>query len=119
MYGVLYAISPEIFPAKDRGTGNGLTATATRVFGVMVRKIRTREVFDNVLRAGTGPDHCSEGESRYCSAGLHRWWSHYRLRASCSADPLRAARQSFHLRRWPRPRDWEIDIPVMAEVRVQ
>lgn len=37
MYGVLYAISPEIFPAKDRGTGNGLTATASRVFGVMVR----------------------------------------------------------------------------------
>ncbi|KIJ64332.1 hypothetical protein HYDPIDRAFT_175668 [Hydnomerulius pinastri MD-312] len=35
MYGVLYAISPEIFPAKDRGTGNGLTSTATRVFGVM------------------------------------------------------------------------------------
>lgn len=37
MYGVLYAVSPEVFPAKDRGTGNGLTATATRVFGVMVR----------------------------------------------------------------------------------
>ena len=37
MYGVLYAISPEIFPAKDRGTGNGLTAMATRVFGVLVR----------------------------------------------------------------------------------
>ena len=37
MYGVLYAISPELFPAKDRGTGNGLTATATRVFGIMVR----------------------------------------------------------------------------------
>lgn len=36
MYGVLYAISPELFPAKDRGTGNGLTATATRVFGIMV-----------------------------------------------------------------------------------
>ena len=36
MYGVLYAISPEIFPAKDRGTGNGLTATATRVFGIIV-----------------------------------------------------------------------------------
>ncbi|KAH7925003.1 MFS general substrate transporter [Leucogyrophana mollusca] len=35
MYGVLYAVSPEIFPAKDRGTGNGLTSTATRVFGVM------------------------------------------------------------------------------------
>ncbi|KAI0270602.1 MFS general substrate transporter [Gloeopeniophorella convolvens] len=35
MYGVLYAVSPELFPAKDRGTGNGLTATATRVFGVL------------------------------------------------------------------------------------
>ncbi|EPQ55613.1 hypothetical protein GLOTRDRAFT_115933 [Gloeophyllum trabeum ATCC 11539] len=35
MYGVLYAVSPEIFPAKDRGTGNGLTATATRVFGIL------------------------------------------------------------------------------------
>ncbi|EJD05146.1 MFS general substrate transporter [Fomitiporia mediterranea MF3/22] len=35
MYGVLYAISPEIFPAKDRGTGNGLVAIATRVFSVI------------------------------------------------------------------------------------
>ncbi|KZT00246.1 MFS general substrate transporter [Laetiporus sulphureus 93-53] len=35
MYGVLYAISPEVFPAKDRGTGNGLTATATRIFGII------------------------------------------------------------------------------------
>jgi len=35
MYGVLYAISPELFPTKDRGTGNGLTATANRIFGIM------------------------------------------------------------------------------------
>lgn len=35
MYGVLYAASPEIFPAKDRGTGNGLVSIATRVFGVV------------------------------------------------------------------------------------
>ncbi|TRM58250.1 major facilitator superfamily domain-containing protein [Schizophyllum amplum] len=35
MYGVLYAISPEIFPAKDRGTGNALVSTTTRVFGVI------------------------------------------------------------------------------------
>ncbi|KDR77989.1 hypothetical protein GALMADRAFT_278352 [Galerina marginata CBS 339.88] len=35
MYGVLYAISPEIFPAKDRGTGNGLVAAATRIFGLI------------------------------------------------------------------------------------
>lgn len=42
MYGVLYAVSAEIFPAKDRGTGNGLTATASRVFGVMVRSFVRR-----------------------------------------------------------------------------
>jgi len=35
MYGVLYALSPEIFPTKDRGTGNALVATANRIFGVM------------------------------------------------------------------------------------
>ncbi|KAH7883309.1 MFS general substrate transporter [Phlebopus sp. FC_14] len=35
MYGVLYALSPELFPTKDRGTGNALVATANRIFGVM------------------------------------------------------------------------------------
>ncbi|KAL5495861.1 MFS1_1 [Sanghuangporus weigelae] len=35
MYGVLYALTPELFPTKDRGTGNGLVATANRIFGVM------------------------------------------------------------------------------------
>lgn len=35
MYGVLYALSPEIFPTKDRGTGNALVAIANRIFGIM------------------------------------------------------------------------------------
>lgn len=35
MYAVLYAYTPEIFPTKDRGTGNALTASANRVFGIM------------------------------------------------------------------------------------
>lgn len=35
MYAVLYAYAPEIFPTKDRGTGNALTATANRIFGIM------------------------------------------------------------------------------------
>lgn len=34
MYGVLYAISPELFPTKDRGTGNALVASANRMFGI-------------------------------------------------------------------------------------
>ncbi len=37
MYGVLYAVSPELFPTKDRGTGNAIVASANRVFGIMVR----------------------------------------------------------------------------------
>ena len=37
MYGVLFAITPELFPTKARGTGNAITATANRIFGVMVR----------------------------------------------------------------------------------
>lgn len=35
MYGVLYAITPELFPTKDRGTGNAIVATANRIFGIM------------------------------------------------------------------------------------
>ena len=35
MYAVLYAYTPEIFPTKDRGTGNAATATANRIFGIM------------------------------------------------------------------------------------
>jgi hypothetical protein len=39
MYAVLYAYTPEIFPTKDRGTGNALTATANRIFGIMAVSI--------------------------------------------------------------------------------
>lgn len=35
MYGVLYAVSPELFPTKCRGTGNAIVSTANRVFGIM------------------------------------------------------------------------------------
>ncbi|KAL4067202.1 major facilitator superfamily domain-containing protein [Scleroderma yunnanense] len=35
MYGVLYAMTPELFPTKCRGTGNSIVFAANRVFGVM------------------------------------------------------------------------------------
>ncbi|KAK0216532.1 MFS general substrate transporter [Armillaria nabsnona] len=35
MWGVMYAISAEIFPAQHRGTGNGLVNVATATFGVL------------------------------------------------------------------------------------
>lgn len=35
MYAVLYAYTPEVFPTKDRGTGNALTATSGRIGGII------------------------------------------------------------------------------------
>ncbi|OSC97471.1 MFS general substrate transporter [Trametes coccinea BRFM310] len=35
MYGVLYAITPELFPAKDRGTGSALVASANHICGAL------------------------------------------------------------------------------------
>ena len=42
MYGVLYAVSPELFPTRDRGTGNAIVASANRVFGIMVSNLGSR-----------------------------------------------------------------------------
>ncbi|KAH9949774.1 MFS general substrate transporter [Amylocystis lapponica] len=35
MYAVLYAVSPELFPTKDRGTGNSIVAFGNRVLGIV------------------------------------------------------------------------------------
>ncbi|KAF4125472.1 Major Facilitator Superfamily [Geosmithia morbida] len=35
MYAVLYGYTPELFPTPQRGTGNALTATCNRIFGIM------------------------------------------------------------------------------------
>lgn len=35
MYGVLYAYTPEVFPAPHRGTGSGLAAAANRLGGII------------------------------------------------------------------------------------
>jgi hypothetical protein len=77
MYGVLYAISPEIFPAKDRGTGNGLTSTAARVFGVMVRFYLYSRAASAYHSRLLGPHHCAICKSRYGGACVYRWSTHY------------------------------------------
>ena len=77
MYGVLYAISPELFPAKDRGTGNGLTATATRVFGILVRLSRPCPAHADELKAIFEGSHhrfirkSSDGCPRVCFRGTN------------------------------------------------
>ncbi|KAI6042341.1 hypothetical protein EDC04DRAFT_2600934 [Pisolithus marmoratus] len=35
MYGILYAVSSEIFPARTRGTGNAILVSANRIFGLI------------------------------------------------------------------------------------
>jgi hypothetical protein len=41
MYGVLYAISPELSPTKDRGTVNTLVAAANRIFVITIIALYT------------------------------------------------------------------------------
>jgi MFS family permease len=43
MYAVLYGFTPELFPTPQRGTGNALTATCNRVFGIMA--VSVPEIF--------------------------------------------------------------------------
>ena len=78
MYGVLYAISPEVFPAKDRGTGNGLTATATRVFGIIVRPYTSYASQQLTKVAGTGHRDVREPRDRCARVCIgrvdHREW---------------------------------------------
>lgn len=58
MYGVLYAVSPELFPTKDRGTGNAIVATANRVFGIMVCVSLTVGRFYSLIDTCQGSNHC-------------------------------------------------------------
>lgn len=34
MYGVLYAYTPEVFPAPNRGTGTGIASLLNRITGI-------------------------------------------------------------------------------------
>ncbi|KAI0647861.1 MFS general substrate transporter [Trametes meyenii] len=48
MYGVLYAISPELFPAKDRGTGSALVASANHICGALAPIVA---IYANIMTA--------------------------------------------------------------------
>jgi hypothetical protein len=52
MYAVLYVYPSEIFPAKDRGTGNALGAVASRVFGIMAPVVATYANLKTAVAAG-------------------------------------------------------------------
>ena len=96
MYGVLYAISPELFPAKDRGTGNGLTATATRVFGILVRRfsfplstfVVLRFALMTIICPFPGAHHCLVCEPADRRARLDLWGVDHWCRRAYSAPPV-------------------------------
>ena len=73
MYAVLYAYTPEIFPTKDRGTGNALTATANRIFGIMAVRNSSSKLLHTNDRLTRDLANC-----RYvrkfgdCGTGLHK-----------------------------------------------
>jgi hypothetical protein len=101
MYGVLYAVSPELFPTKDRGTGNAIVATANRVFGIMVRPSLTPRVRGAVAAAdgvvGVGTDHCAVRESGDVGADLRRRSAVLGGGVHSIAPPLRAEREGLDL----------------------
>ncbi|KAF8723420.1 hypothetical protein AX14_009311 [Amanita brunnescens Koide BX004] len=51
MYGVLYAYTPEVFPAPHRGTGDALAASLNRVAGILAPVIKIA----TTSKSGVGP----------------------------------------------------------------
>lgn len=66
MYAVLYAYTPEIFPTKDRGTGNALTATANRIFGIMGAFFERSRFGRNADCSADHCDCCESADDRSC-----------------------------------------------------
>jgi len=96
MYGVLYAISPELFPAKDRGTGSMLVFTAARIFGLIVS---AKDCFSRYRLSDVplGSYHCSVRGSDHSSACLDFWCDYNSRRRLCPPSPLRTEGESFYV----------------------
>ncbi len=50
MYGVLYAYTPEVFPAPNRGTGTGIASFFNRVAGLCAPIVAANSGNVNVVR---------------------------------------------------------------------
>lgn len=98
MYAVLYAYTPEIFPTKDRGTGNALTATANRVFGIMaVSLIYIIFVlpwrFSDANTSYATANHCYVCKPPNFSTCIHQWGAFHSSWSFGSRPPLRVQGQ--------------------------
>lgn len=97
MYGVLYAITPELFPTKDRGTGNALVAAANRIFGIMVSLAAHSHIWTITDRRSIGPDRCAQGRLDQLSSDFHRWSYFYRFGCYRSFTTLRVPWKGFSI----------------------
>lgn len=81
IYGVLYAVSPELFPTRDRGTGNAIVSAANHTTGVIVSLSQLSRSCSHALardrRVGTSGSFVWESRDvcadlrRRCD--VHRW----------------------------------------------
>ena len=87
MYAVLYGFTPELFPTPQRGTGNALTATCNRVFGIMaVLYLPDNQLW--ILKTDIWTAYRGHVcRPQYRCTGLHQWSPVYccRSNGSCSA----------------------------------
>lgn len=82
MYAVLYGYTPEIFPTPQRGTGNALSATCNRIFGIMavsyLAVLNCTKHIANIFPA----DYSSVCGSQHADSRICQWcpvfggWSH-------------------------------------------
>ena len=87
MYAVLYAYTPEIFPTKDRGTGNALTATANRIFGIMAVSLHSSSlccVIDELTL--TPANYCNVRKFGDLCARVYQRSTFHRSRNMCSCS---------------------------------
>lgn len=95
MYAVLYAYTPEIFPTKDRGTGNALTASTNRIFGIMaVSSLHLHLALSIQVLTSIKANHrdvCQPGDFSSC---VHQWSIVHSCRTASHFSALRATRES-------------------------
>lgn len=82
MYAVLYSFTPELFPTPQRGTGNALSATCNRVFGIMaVSAAETTQHWLLVRLTKAIADYRHVCKPADIGASLYQWCSLHRCRA--------------------------------------
>lgn len=92
MYAVLYGYTPEIFPTKDRGTGNALTATANRIFGIMAVSCRGSLEASSILTTNSA-HHCHVCKLANLCSSIHKWSFVYCCRNASCCSSFRVTRE--------------------------